>query len=317
MKKKKIKVIVILLILFIVVIASTVYGYSYHSYQTDLKHAEKLLGDEKYDESVAAFASLKSSKFSKGDSAFIDSKVKLASELKQSKKAFDVAMKLLDEKKYIDAINQFKNVKESDKKRYVQAQEKTKQANNLYITDNITKAKAEADNKRYNKAIEFLDVVLKFDPNNKEATTLKDTYTKEIQRIKEEEAKKQEAAKISQKKSTNTSNITTVPSNNSEEIVTFSDGWFKVKSNSGQPVSLGFGMRILHKGLGGMDYDFLGDNVQYEITFHFPKGDVKCKGVSSSEMKFISGSGTDEWINIEISAIYKGKTYTGSFYRVI
>lgn len=58
--------------------------------------------------------------------------VMLASELKQSKESFESGVNLIHEKKYIKAINDFKNVKDSDKKRYDQAQEKIKEASNLY-----------------------------------------------------------------------------------------------------------------------------------------------------------------------------------------
>lgn len=337
-------------------VSSSVYGYSYHSYQTNLKHAETLLSDERYDDSITAFLSLKSSKFSNGDSAFIDSKVKLALELKQSKKTFDAALKLFDEKKYTEAIDGFKNVKDSDKNRYVQAQKKIKEASNLYVTDNITKAKSEADNKNYDNAIGFLDTVLKFDQNNEEATNLKDTYNKEIQSIKDEQAEENASntaekvtnkpippnisqkqptnalnASSSNRSSSNSTNSTSTPSNstsaapanNSGYTVTFNEGWFGVHLNSGIPTPEGFGIIPITYASDpyGIYYVFRGNNVQYEITFHLPTGDVTKSGVSSNDFCLVPEHPVDvpknQAIKIDISAIYKGQTYTGSFSKVI
>lgn len=332
MKKKKIKLMVALLILFTLAVPTSVYGYNYNSYKANLKQAETLLSDEQYDDSISAFVSLKSSKFSNSDSDFIDSKVRLASELKQSKEDFGAALKFFKEKKYIEAIESFKNVKELDKERYVKAQEKIKESSNLYITENIEKAKDEADNKKYDNAIEFLYIILNFDESNEEAANLKYTYNKEIQKIKDEEAKAQAAAQISQKQPINTSssslsnsiNATSAPTNNSGYTVTANDkGWFSVHLNSGMPTPESFGIMYVVYGPqpDGIYYKFLGESVKYEITFHLPTGDVKESGVSSNEIKIVHASIVDvprgQAIKIDISAVYKGKTYTNSFSEYI
>lgn len=344
MKNKRIKIILASLLLTIIAVPSVVYGYNYRSYKTNLKHAERLLNDEQYADSIEKFLNLKSSKFSNDDSAFIDSNVKLAAELKQSKESFESGVNLINEKKYIEAINDFKNVKNSDKKRYGQAQEKIKEASDLYIADNITKAKAEATNKQYDNALNILETILKFDSNNKETINLKDEYNLESQKIKdEEEAKKQaeENAKkdadnqafsqTSENQYTDTSNSslsnetksTSVPSNNSGYTVKYNnEGWFKVNLNSGVPTPEGFGIMSMGYSVqpNGIYYRFVGNNVQYEITLHLPTGDVKDSGNSTND-GFISASLSDvprnQSINIDISATYKGETYTASFSRVI
>ncbi|GFP75610.1 tetratricopeptide repeat protein [Clostridium fungisolvens] len=356
MKKKKIKIIVASLILLALAIPTSVYGYSYHSYDVNLKNAETLLADEKYDESAKAFLNLKASKFSNRDASLIDTKVKLISELKQSKEVFNSAEKLLDENKYIEAINSLKNVKQIDKSRYDKAQEKIKEVTNLYITDNIAKAKAEADNKHYESAIAFLDTVLKFDQKNEVANNLKVTYNKELQSIKEVEASKQaidQASQIQQgstkesngtksssvnstasNKSSSSSNAnntaTSKPTNNtttatdkSGYTVTYNDSWFRVHLNSGVATPEGFGIQVIQAGSqpGGIYYNFLGNNVKYQITFHLPKGDFKVSDVSSNDFHLIpsdiAGLTKNQILSGDITAVYKGKTYTGSFSRVI
>ena len=322
-----------LLIVFTVTVPASVYGYSYNSYKINLKHAETLLNEEQYDESISAYLSLKSSKFFSGDSGLIDSRVQLASELKQSKEDFNKAVKFFDEKKYVEAVDSFKKVKESDKERYANAQEKIKETSNLYITENIAKAKEEAVNNKYDNAVSFLDTVLKFDQNSEEATSLKDTYNKEIQRIKDEETKAQaEKAQVSQKQTadtltkgpSNSKNSVSDPVNNSGYTVTSNgNGWFSVHLNSGVPTPEGFGFRMLMYGAqpSGINYNFLGNNVQYEITFHLPTGDVKDRGVSSGEIRLVPTRlidvPKDQAIKIDISSTYKGKTYTESFSKII
>ncbi|MBK1812126.1 hypothetical protein JHL18_16000 [Clostridium sp. YIM B02505] len=356
MKKKKIKIIVVSLILVALAVPTSVYGYNYHSYEVNLKNAETLLADEKYDESVKAFQNLKSSKFSNRDASLIETKVKLILELKQSKEVFDSAVKLLDENKYIEAINSFKNVKQSDKNRYDKAQEKVKEATNLYITDNLSKAKTEADKKLYDKAITFINTVLSIEPKNEEASDLKVTYNKELQSIKEVEASKQavvQASKIqpvntkesdgtksssvnstSSNKSSSSSNSqntttskptsnTTTSTDKSGYTVTYNDSWFRVHLNSGVATPEGFGIQIIQESsqVAGIYYNFLGNNVKYQITFHLPKGDFKVSGISSGEFHLIpsdeAGLTKGQTLTGDISAVYKGKTYTGSFSRVI
>lgn len=199
MKRKRV-IIISLLIFTALAVPASVYGYSYHSYKTDLKHADTLLSSGHYEDSITAYNNLKSNKFSKLDITVIDSSIQLASELKLSKEAFDNSVKLFEQKKYLEAIDSFKNVKASDKERYGQAQGKIKEAGELYITDNITKAKAEANNGHYDNAVTFLDNILKFDQNNQEAVNLKDTYNREIQKLKDEETARKQAEEAAKKK---------------------------------------------------------------------------------------------------------------------
>jgi len=352
--KKKIKIIIIVIACLVITIPTSVYAYSHYSYKTGFKQAETLLSDERYDDAINAFQQLLTIRFIKPDKSIIDEKVNLASTLKLSKETYVASVKLFEDKKYLEAIDCFKNVKESDIIRFSQSQEKIKEASNLYITDNINKAKAESDNEKYENAITFLDTVLKFDQSNQEAINLEDAYIKEIQRIKEEEearkraeeeaikkaeeeaikkteeeakrnveaeeAKRQEALKDSQNTSTNDNSVVT--ENNPEYTVTAKNGWFSVKHNPSVQTLEGFGIRYMAYSTqpSGVYYEFLSfnNNVSYEITFHLPSGDKKQSGVSSGELRLLPEYvPTGENITIDISAIYDGKTYTTTFSKVV
>ncbi|MBC8060034.1 MAG: diguanylate cyclase [Clostridiaceae bacterium] len=87
-------------------------------------------------------------------------------------------------------IDYFKDVK-----CYQLAQDNINKCKSLKINDNIVKAKIQPDNKNFDAAVDFLDIVLNFEPAYQEALTLKEQYKKEIQSIKEEVARKEAQTK--------------------------------------------------------------------------------------------------------------------------
>ncbi|MCR3757513.1 hypothetical protein KYB31_00725 [Clostridium felsineum] len=345
--KNKIKIAAALIITCSLGVPLSVYGYSYHSYKTNLKGAENLLSKEQYDSSIKAFKNLKSSRFYSSDSSLINYEISLASTLKQSKKDFNSALTLFNKKQYLDATYIFKKVKKCDKKRYSISQAEIVTANKLYITDTIEKAKNEASNKKYDTAINFLDSALKIDKNNNEALNLKTTYTKELQALNTPVETKETTPLVAQNQPIKTSNGTsqnnssqtttssvnppkpsaTAPSatnsNAPNYTVSFSNGWFSVQLNSGSPTPAGFGIRSMtYAGSpNGIYYDFVGsESAQYTMTLHLPTGDVQESGSTSDGTHLIPVSPASvpsgQAINIDISATYKGKNYTGSFSRV-
>lgn len=194
---KKMLISVILIVVIAISIPCTVYGYNNYKYNKIYDKGMDLLSKENFDEAINTFNS--SLKFKPKKKELVESKISLVKELKDSKSVFDSAIQLVNEKKYLEAMDKFKTIKEKDTKRYSTAQDKIKEAGNLYITDNINGAKAEGGNKNYDKAITYLDTILKFDQSNKDAIDLKDSYNKEIQKIKDEEAKKKSEEEAKQK----------------------------------------------------------------------------------------------------------------------
>ncbi|MCE7700059.1 MAG: hypothetical protein K8E24_014960, partial [Methanobacterium paludis] len=195
-----------------------------------------------------------------------------------------------------------------------------------------SKAKYQAEIKNYNEAINFLNAVLNFDSTYKEASDLKDQYNKEIQRIKLEEESKKDAAEknnststVKTKTAVNQSNVTS--SSASGYTVKSSNGYFEVwKDNSNDTLKIPaemFGLIYIHYGADplGIYYRFGGNNISYEITVHLPTGTVKQSGISTSQVRLIPAAPKDVpygvSIQIDVSVVYKGKTYTSSLWKVI
>jgi tetratricopeptide (TPR) repeat protein len=190
-------IIAAILVVIIIAIPSTVYGYNNYNFNKLYNSGIALLDKGNFDEAITAFNS--SLKYKPKLKEQIESKISLVKELKDSKAVFGSAVELVIGKKYLEAIEKFKTIKKTDDERYTIAQDKIKEAGNLYITDNINNAKADAINKNYDKAITFLNIVLEFEQGNKDAADLKDSYNKEIQKIKDEEARKKAEEEARQK----------------------------------------------------------------------------------------------------------------------
>lgn len=72
------------------------------------------------------------------------------------------------------------------------------------ITKNIKLANEAAKNNKFDEANKYLNEILKIDPDNTEAKTLKDSFNKAVQ-DQEEKAKEQEQAKVKEQAKENTS----------------------------------------------------------------------------------------------------------------
>lgn len=164
-----------------VIIATPIGVYSYNSFQYNkfIDLGNKALQGEKFDDAVKYYKDALNYKKSK--SSDVNKKIDSIDSVKDSKEAYDQGLKLLDEKKYIEAIEAFKKVS-SNSKYFKDSQEKIAQSSNSYIMENLDLAKAEAGNKNFKGALTFLENIIKFDGTNKDALSLKDEYNKEIEK---------------------------------------------------------------------------------------------------------------------------------------
>jgi len=203
MKKINIKKICIVSVVVLVIIAIplSVYAYNYNGYKSDFNKAMSQLNEEKYEEAISGFNKLSSTYFGKKDKD-IKANIENAKKFKENKKTYDEALKLVNEKKYLEAMEIFKKIPKEDKKRVDLAKKKTDECKTLYIALNLENAKKEAKASKYDSALNYLTLVLNLDSTNKDATALKDEYTKAKEAVElkakkeaEEKARKEEEAK--------------------------------------------------------------------------------------------------------------------------
>ena len=332
-----------------------------------MNNGKQFLKEDKFDSSIASYKKTLSTFFGKKHSKEINDNINLSNKVKNSKQNYDQGMQLYKDKKYIEAMDSLKKVAKEDSKRYIDSNNKINESKKLHIAGNIENAKNEANNKKYDSAINFLNVVLNFDSNNNEAKQLKNEYDSLIKKQKEDEENKarqiQEAEQLKEEtaqkstnsttnsssntqknantaansnkniqknvNSTSSSNSKTQPSSNSTtnytETVIGGNGWFTVNKNDGIIAPNGFGIRTINYYFGNINFQFvqvpIGNPLNYDITFHLQGRDINYKGTADGNTKSIpvdlSELPKGYNVRIDVSAVYKGKTYNDTFYKVL
>jgi len=184
MKKKG-----LIIIFFILLISIPISIMAYNSYNSSKYYDIGLsnIKEDKFDEAVSNFnTSLKYGKKFKKD---INDKINLITKLKTSKSNFQEAEKLMQDKKYLHAIESFNKVIKEDEKRYELSLKKADESKKLFIKENIDEAKKSSEEKKYNDALNYLDVALKEFPQDEETLNLQKQYKEALKRQKEEEAR--------------------------------------------------------------------------------------------------------------------------------
>lgn len=127
MNKKKL----IISIALIAAFTATAFGtYEYNkiqTYNTLVNNANKYMEQGNYDQSITLFNESLQYK----DDANVRSSIKLASSLKELKAIYDEGLRLANEKKYNEAIDQFKKITQIDSKLYSNAQQKIQDCKKL------------------------------------------------------------------------------------------------------------------------------------------------------------------------------------------
>ncbi|HDK7157770.1 TPA: zinc-ribbon domain-containing protein [Clostridium botulinum] len=137
------------------------------------------------------------------DDGKIKNKLSLAQTYKKNEDIYNQGIKLINEKKYLEAIQKFSQVNKEALKIYNDSQEKVKECKQNYINDKLKLAENSINSKEYEKAIQYLDEIEKIDKNNSSVKNLKST----IEQKKEEEKKKrQEKEELNNKKNAESNN---------------------------------------------------------------------------------------------------------------
>lgn len=207
MGKRNIKKIGIISVVAVLVIIGAAFGgYKYtkiNKYNSLIKDANKYMEDSQYDKAIALFQQSLSYK----NDANIENSIKLAKSLAEVKKVYDKGIKLMNDKKYLESIEQFKKIGKESDKLYNNAQNKINECTKEYMALNISGANSALEANKYDEANKYIAEVFKVDNNNKEAKKLKDTIDKKIKeqqaapKAKEEQEKvaKDAASKITTK----------------------------------------------------------------------------------------------------------------------
>lgn len=161
-----------------VTIPFTVKAYNNHSYNNYMSKGQEYLSQGNYEEAVYNFDN--ALRYSKGEADKISTLIDKAITLNMSMKSFEEGAKLLYDKKYEEAIRAFEKVSKEDTLRYDVAQEKIKECIREFAAAGITAAKNEALNLNYVKAITYLNSILRMDPQNQEAVSLKNEYSNKL-----------------------------------------------------------------------------------------------------------------------------------------
>lgn len=189
-------------LLVIIALPTGAYAYKYNEYKNNLHEAIYQLDSEKYDESINAFSNISTTYFGKKNFGEIEGYTEKAKNFKENKKLYDDALKLFEDKKYLEAADGFRKVSQDDEKRNDLAKKKIDECNSLYISLNIESAKNEAKANNYDSAVNYLTLVLNLDSANKDALTLKEEYlkAKEAAQLKAKQEAEAKAKKEAEEK---------------------------------------------------------------------------------------------------------------------
>ncbi|MCJ7687809.1 MAG: tetratricopeptide repeat protein, partial [Clostridiaceae bacterium] len=178
MKKWNMQKIVITSVLTLLVIMGVgLGGYKYtknKQYNALIKDANSHMENSEYDKAIDLY---KESLSYKTDTNIQDS-INLAQSLIEENKVYDEGIILMSDKKFLEAIDQFKKIGKDSGKLYTDAQNKINESNKEYVALNISKANIALEANNYDEANNYIAQVFKIDNNNENAGKLKDTIAK-------------------------------------------------------------------------------------------------------------------------------------------
>ncbi|HDK7157794.1 TPA: zinc-ribbon domain-containing protein [Clostridium botulinum] len=137
------------------------------------------------------------------DDGKIKNKLSLAQTYKKNEDIYNQGLKLINEKKYLEAMQKFSQVNKEALKIYNNSQEKVKECKQNYINDKLKLAENSINSKEYEKATQYLDEIENIDKNNSSVKNLKFTIE---QKKEEEKEERQEKEELNNKKNAESNN---------------------------------------------------------------------------------------------------------------
>ncbi|KUO76572.1 MAG: hypothetical protein APF81_16710 [Desulfosporosinus sp. BRH_c37] len=123
----------------------------------------------------------------KKDTKQFNTDLDLAKAISTSKDNYDLGIKQMNDKQYLEAIISLQKVIKEDTERYTDAQQKMKDAKPAYIAQQLQTATDLIGATKYDDAIKKLDEILTIDATNADAIKLKDQCTQAIAKGKANE----------------------------------------------------------------------------------------------------------------------------------
>lgn len=329
---KKVKVFIITIsVVLITAIPVTTYAYNRINYNKYFDEGNKLLQQDKLEEAENAFKT--AGNFNKKENNKVQEKLDFTEVLKQSKTEYDKAVSLMNEKKFIEAIEVFNKVSKEDNARYELASNNIKDCSKRFVEEKIETSKQIAENKNFSEAIILLDTVIGFDAANNEAIKLKSQYNEEIEKIKaeekriaEEKAKQEEKARQEAAKNISSNVKSTQKNTQSEPTIVGTYAQSMVIDDNGTKINVQFLLRrdfysmvfgiITMQGNSGTPNLPSTIELDYTATFKYSTGEKVYKGKTVSRPianKYIEVPYNEE-IKVKIDVVYKQKTYSFNSY---
>lgn len=190
--KIKIKNVIIGLIILIGICASTFGGYEYvqaKNFDDLVKAANIKMNVGNYDEAIQLYDKALTYR----NDSNVQKKLETAQNYKQFENVYNNGLKLMDDKKYSEAIQKFGTIKQSASKIYNNAQNKVSECKKNIINSDIEAANSAIKKEDYDSADKYVEDILKIDANDNDAKQLKGTIT-----VAQEKAKNQQAEKLKQ-----------------------------------------------------------------------------------------------------------------------
>lgn len=191
MKARNVVIVVVMLCLAFIGSGFGMYKYSeIKNYNTLIKQANLCMQRGDYDKAVSLFK--ESLNYKK--SANAQASILIAEKFKNDKSYYTEGLKLLNDKKYLEALVSFNKI-EANSSQFPDLKDKIQICKTQYIAQNTNLANDSASNGNYDQSNKYLDEILKIDPNNEEVNKLKNKFAAAAKEQQNAEIEKVEQSK--------------------------------------------------------------------------------------------------------------------------